>query len=97
MYLLPKPYSLRPPPSTIPAPGPRKEKPEPKKKVVHSPYSELEDMDDGWLSSLEQKSTKKGSTSMVEQDANCTANLSQGPFLELLGMVFRDDYWQRDN
>jgi len=96
-YLLPKPYPLRPPLPTIPTPGPRKEKLEPKKKVVHSPYSESEDTDDGRSSSPERKSTKKGSTSTAEQDANRTANLSEGPFPELLGMVFRDDRWQRDN
>ena len=82
---------------TIPAPGPRKEKPEPKKKMVHSPYSKSEDTDDGQSSSPERKSMKKGSTLMAEQDTNCTANLSEGPFPELLGVVFRDDHWQQDN
>ena len=96
-YVLPKPYPLRPPPPNISAPGLRKTTPKPKKKVVYSSYSELDDSDDGHSSSPDRKLTKKDTTSLAEHDTNHTANLSEGPFLELLGVVFRDDRWQRDN
>jgi len=80
-----------PPPPNISAPEPRKVMPEPKKKVEHSPYSESDDSDSGWSSSPEHRSTKKDNSSLAEHDANCTANLSEGPFPELLDVVFRDD------
>jgi len=96
-YLLPKPYPLRPPPPNIPALEPRKATPEPKKKVEHSLYSESDNSDSGRSLSPEHRSTKKDNSSLAEHDANRTANLSEGPFPELLGVVFRDDRWQRDN
>jgi len=96
-YLLLKPYPLHPPLPNIPAPELRKAMSEPKKKVEHSPYSESDDSDSGRSSPPERRSTKKDNSSLAEHNANRSANLSEGPFLELLGVVFRDDRWQRDN